>query len=129
MRTRISVCVLAMAVLSALAGSATASNVEDLRARFKEIDANGDRALQFSEIRTARARMFGSAGCRLVSNWISPRGSSKETFGKASISGSSSVDPASLAASAQSQRVPYGVCDSEVGVAWSDPYSASSLSR
>lgn len=58
MRTRISVCALAMAAFSALAGSAAASNVEDLRARFKEIDANGDRALQFSEIRAARARMF-----------------------------------------------------------------------
>jgi Ca2+-binding EF-hand superfamily protein len=37
---------------------ANASNVEGVRAKFREIDANGDRALQCSEIRAARATIF-----------------------------------------------------------------------
>ena len=39
-------------------GSAAASDVEGVRAKFKEMDTNGDRALQFSEIQAARANIF-----------------------------------------------------------------------
>lgn len=39
-------------------GAAAASDVEGVRARFKEMDTNGDRALQFSEIQAARANIF-----------------------------------------------------------------------
>lgn len=42
----------------AAAGSAAASDVEGVRAKFREMDTNGDRALQFSEISAARGRMF-----------------------------------------------------------------------
>jgi Ca2+-binding EF-hand superfamily protein len=37
---------------------ANASDVEGVRAKFREMDRNGDRALQFSEIQAARAAMF-----------------------------------------------------------------------
>jgi hypothetical protein len=49
-----------MAAISgmALAGSAAASDVEGVRAKFLEMDTNGDRSLQFSEIRAARATIF-----------------------------------------------------------------------
>lgn len=47
------------AVLCALStGGAAASDVEGMRARFREMDRNGDRSLQFSEIQTARAAIF-----------------------------------------------------------------------
>ncbi len=41
-----------------MAGAAHASDVEGMRAMFREMDTNGDRALQYSEIRAARARLF-----------------------------------------------------------------------
>lgn len=41
-----------------LAGNAAASDVEGVRARFREMDKNGDRSLQFSEIQAARAGIF-----------------------------------------------------------------------
>jgi len=41
------------------AGGAHASDVEGVRAKFREIDTNGDRAMQFSEIEAARAKIFG----------------------------------------------------------------------
>ena len=44
--------------MAVAAGSAAASDVEGVRAKFREMDTNGDRALQFSEISAARARMF-----------------------------------------------------------------------
>lgn len=40
------------------AGSAAASDVEGMRAKFREMDKNGDRSLQFSEIQEARAAIF-----------------------------------------------------------------------
>lgn len=51
---------LLMAAISgmAFAGSAAASDVEGVRAKFREIDTNGDRSLQFSEIQAARASIF-----------------------------------------------------------------------
>jgi len=51
---------LLMAAISgmAFAGSATASDVEGVRAKFREMDANGDRSLQFTEIQAARASIF-----------------------------------------------------------------------
>ena len=42
----------------AFAGSAAASDVEGVRAKFREMDTNGDRSLQFSEIQAARASIF-----------------------------------------------------------------------
>ncbi len=42
----------------AFAGSAAASDVEGVRAKFREMDTNGDRSLQFSEIQAARAAIF-----------------------------------------------------------------------
>jgi len=49
-----------MAAISgiAFAGSAAASDVEGVRAKFREMDTNGDRLLQFSEIQVARAAVF-----------------------------------------------------------------------
>jgi len=49
-----------MAAISgmAFAGSAAASDVEGVRAKFLEMDTNGDRSLQFSEIQAARATIF-----------------------------------------------------------------------
>lgn len=60
MRMRPSLRALAVAALSAVvvAGSAAASDVEGVRAKFKEMDTNGDRSLQFSEIQAARAAIF-----------------------------------------------------------------------
>lgn len=40
------------------AGGAHASDVEGVRAKFREIDTNGDRMIQFSEIEAARAKIF-----------------------------------------------------------------------
>ena len=40
------------------AGSAAASDVEGVRAKLKEMDTNGDRSLQFSEIQAMRAAIF-----------------------------------------------------------------------
>lgn len=40
------------------AGSAAASDVEGVRAKLLEMDTNGDRSLQFSEIQAARASIF-----------------------------------------------------------------------
>jgi len=42
----------------AFAGSAAASDVEGVRAKFREMDTNGDRSLQFGEIQAARATIF-----------------------------------------------------------------------
>ncbi|MEP9386877.1 EF-hand domain-containing protein [Mesorhizobium sp. KR9-304] len=39
-------------------GAAAASDVEGVRAKFKEMDTNADRSLQFSEIQAARANIF-----------------------------------------------------------------------
>jgi hypothetical protein len=39
-------------------GAAAASDVEGVRAKFKEMDTNGDRSLQFTEIQAARANIF-----------------------------------------------------------------------
>lgn len=49
---------LAALCATAFAGSAAASDVEGMRAKFREMDSNGDRALQFSEIEAARAALF-----------------------------------------------------------------------
>lgn len=51
---------LALAALCAaiLAGRAAASDVEGVRAKFREMDKNGDRSLQFSEIQATRAGIF-----------------------------------------------------------------------
>lgn len=48
----------ALIVTVASGGYAAASDVEAMRERFREVDSNGDRALQFTEIETARARLF-----------------------------------------------------------------------
>jgi hypothetical protein len=60
MRMKPSLRVLALAALStvAFAGNAGASDVEGVRARFKKMDTNGDRSLQFGEIQAARAAIF-----------------------------------------------------------------------
>lgn len=50
--------VLAALCAAILAGNAAASDVEGARAKFKEMDTNGDRSLQFSEIQAARAGIF-----------------------------------------------------------------------
>jgi Ca2+-binding EF-hand superfamily protein len=57
MRMKPSLRVLALAALSTV-GSAGASDVEGVRAKFKQMDTNGDRSLQFSEIQAARAAIF-----------------------------------------------------------------------
>ncbi|MBX3581793.1 MAG: EF-hand domain-containing protein [Rhizobiaceae bacterium] len=46
------------AVFCATTGSAYASDVESARAKFREIDRNGDRAIQFSEIAATRVEIF-----------------------------------------------------------------------
>ena len=60
MRMKPSLRALAVAEVSTvvLADNAGASDVEGMRARFKEMDTNGDRALQFSEIQAARTNIF-----------------------------------------------------------------------
>jgi Ca2+-binding EF-hand superfamily protein len=49
---------LASLCTATFAGSAAASDVEGVRAKFKEMDTNGDRSLQFSEIQATRAAIF-----------------------------------------------------------------------
>lgn len=49
---------LAALCVTVLAGNAAASDVEGVRAKFREMDKNGDRSLQFSEIADARAAIF-----------------------------------------------------------------------
>lgn len=49
---------LAAALLLAGASTACASDVKGARQFFRQIDANGDRSLQFSEIQAARAALF-----------------------------------------------------------------------
>lgn len=41
-----------------LCGTARAADGQDAREMFRRLDQNGDRALQFEEIRTARAALF-----------------------------------------------------------------------
>lgn len=48
----------AVAFCITAAGVAHASDVEGARAKFRQIDKNGDRAIQFSEIAAARAEIF-----------------------------------------------------------------------
>lgn len=50
--------VIALAVLLLGSGSASAAGAENARQMFRQMDQNGDRALQFAEIQVARAQFF-----------------------------------------------------------------------
>jgi hypothetical protein len=58
MRTILSALAMAALCATMFAAPALASDVEGVRAKFREMDANGDRALQFGEIRAERAKVF-----------------------------------------------------------------------
>lgn len=49
---------LSLAILLLGSGSAYASDVPNAREVFRQLDTNGDRAIQFSEIQAARAALF-----------------------------------------------------------------------
>lgn len=49
---------LPLAILLLGSGSAYASDFPNAREMFRQLDANGDRAIQFSEIQAARAALF-----------------------------------------------------------------------